>query len=60
MQSNNKEIRILLVIEAIQKDKKLNIRKAVKLYNLLYTIFNYKMNGFISYIEIRANCYNLI
>ena len=36
--SNNQEAYILLIIEAIQKDKKLSIRKVAKMYNILYTI----------------------
>lgn len=31
------EARIILVIEAIQEDKKSSIRKVAKLYNVLYT-----------------------
>lgn len=56
---NNKKARILLTIKTIQKDKKLSIQKAIKLYNLLYTIFNYKMNDFTPHIEIQTNYYNL-
>ena len=59
MQSNNKEARILLAIETIQKNKKLSIRKAAKLYNLPYTTLNHRMNGFTPRVETRANCHNL-
>ncbi|EDO00206.1 hypothetical protein SS1G_03066 [Sclerotinia sclerotiorum 1980 UF-70] len=60
MQSNNKEAQILLAIEAIRKDKKLSIRKVVKLYNTSYTILIRRMNGLTPRMEFRSKSHNLI
>ncbi|EDN91396.1 hypothetical protein SS1G_00799 [Sclerotinia sclerotiorum 1980 UF-70] len=59
MESNNQEGRILLAIEAINKDQKLSIRKAAKLYNILCTKIQRRMDGTTPCIESRANNHNL-
>ncbi|APA14493.1 hypothetical protein sscle_13g092630 [Sclerotinia sclerotiorum 1980 UF-70] len=60
MESNDQEGRILLAIEAINKDQKLSIRKVAKLYNILRTKIQRRMDGTTPCIESRANNYNLI
>ncbi|EDO00498.1 hypothetical protein SS1G_14368 [Sclerotinia sclerotiorum 1980 UF-70] len=59
MESNNQEGRILLAIEAINKDQKLSIRKAVKLYNIPRTKIQHRIDGTTPCIESRANSHNL-
>ncbi|KAJ8070734.1 hypothetical protein OCU04_001104 [Sclerotinia nivalis] len=59
MQFNNKEAQILLAIEALQKDKKLSIRKVTKLYNISHTTLTRRMDGSTSRTETRANCHNI-
>ncbi|EDN92813.1 hypothetical protein SS1G_08678 [Sclerotinia sclerotiorum 1980 UF-70] len=59
MESNNQEGRILLAIEAINKDQKLSIRKAAKLYNIPRTKIQRRMDGTTPRIESRANSHNL-
>ncbi|APA14283.1 hypothetical protein sscle_12g090530 [Sclerotinia sclerotiorum 1980 UF-70] len=59
MQSTNKEARLLLAIEAFQKDKKLSIRKAAQLYNIPRTTISYRMDGLTPCTETRANCYKI-
>ncbi|EDN91556.1 predicted protein [Sclerotinia sclerotiorum 1980 UF-70] len=49
MESNNQEGRILLAIEAINKDQKLSIRKAAKLYNIPRTKIQRRMDGTTCY-----------
>lgn len=60
MNLNNQEAYILLIIETIQKDKKLNIRRIVKIYNISNTILQYKIKGFIFCFEYRFKSYNLL
>ncbi|EDN95831.1 hypothetical protein SS1G_12036 [Sclerotinia sclerotiorum 1980 UF-70] len=59
MESNNQEGRILLAIEAINKDQKLSIRKAAKLYNIPHTKIQRRIDGTTPRIESRANSHNL-
>ncbi|EDO00270.1 hypothetical protein SS1G_14140 [Sclerotinia sclerotiorum 1980 UF-70] len=59
MESNNQEGRILLAIEAINKDQKLSIRKAAKLYNIPCTKIQRRMDSTTPRIESRANSHNL-
>ncbi|KAF7914288.1 uncharacterized protein EAF01_000694 [Botrytis porri] len=59
MDSNNQEARILLAIEAIQKDKKTSIRKVAKIYNISNTTLQRRINGITSRSEYRPKSYNL-
>ena len=59
MESTNKKVQLLLVIKAIQKNKKLSIRKVIKVYNILYTTIQYRINKSTLYTEYRYISYNL-
>ncbi|EDN94839.1 hypothetical protein SS1G_10714 [Sclerotinia sclerotiorum 1980 UF-70] len=60
MESNNQKGRILLAIEAINKEQKLSIRKIAKLYNIPRIKIQRRMDSTTPRIESRANSYNLI
>ena len=60
MNSNNQEVCIFLIIEAIQKNKKTNIQKIIKIYNISNTILQYRINSITSHFEYRFKSYNLL
>ena len=45
MSPTSKEARVILALEAIQSNKKLSLRAAAKLYNVLETTLRYQRNG---------------
>lgn len=59
MQLNNQETRILLAIEASQKDKNPRIQKAVKLFNIMCTTTQRRMDGSTPRIESQANYHHI-
>jgi hypothetical protein len=48
-----KEARIILAIEAIRTSKNLSRRKAIKLYEVPFTILNDRINGYLPLAERR-------
>ena len=59
METQSKEARINLAIEAIQSPKTLSRRSAAKLYNIPYTTLSDRITGRTSRRDIRPNCHKI-
>ena len=60
MNSNNQKAYIFFIIEVIQKDKKTNIRKVAKIYDISNTILQYRINNITFHFKYRFKSYNLL
>ena len=53
------EARVILTIEAIRTSKKLNIQKAIKIYDIPYIILTHRINRMSTQEETRVKSYKL-
>ncbi|APA14877.1 hypothetical protein sscle_13g096470 [Sclerotinia sclerotiorum 1980 UF-70] len=59
METQSKEARIILAIEAIRKSKNLTITKAAKVYSVPRSTLRNRINNRNNQMEIRANGYKI-
>jgi len=59
MTSTSNEYQLQLVLQTFEKDPQLNIRKAIRLYNILRIILSIRINGVSIYINIITNLQKL-
>ena len=59
MEVYTQEARIILAIEAIRTSKKLSRRSAAKIYNIPYATLSYRITGWTSRCDTKANCLKL-
>jgi hypothetical protein len=59
MEIQTQEARIILAIKAIRSSKKLNKRRAAKIYKMLYATLSYRITSRTYCPESKANCYKL-
>src|SRR6266699_6176649 len=60
MASTSNEYQLQLVLQAFEKDLQLNVRKVVRLYNILHSILSIRINNVSIYAITIANLRKLI
>ena len=55
MASTSNEYQLQLVLQTFEKDPQLNIREAVRLYNILHSTLSIRINGVSAYTTTIAN-----